>query len=100
MVRSTTHTVVLLLTVLCGLCIGWVDSRPGWDDTGITVGVIFVVSALLGGVLKERSWLVALVTAAPLAILELVLTGGSGAFIAFIPAFVGAYAGAFARRAF
>jgi len=90
--------IVLLVAVLLGLGIGWVDSRPTWDDTGITVGVILVLSGLLGGVLSERPWLVALALAGPMAVLEFVLTGNAGVVLAFMPAVVGAYAGALAGR--
>ncbi len=30
--------VLLFIAVLIGMTIGWVDSRPNWDDTGVTVG--------------------------------------------------------------
>jgi hypothetical protein len=90
--------IVLFLAVLIGLCIGWVDSRPTWDDTGITVGVILGVSALLGAVARERPWLVAIAIAASLSVLELALTGTVAAFFSFIPAFLGAYAGALTMK--
>lgn len=94
MVRSSTHIAVLVLAVLLGLTVGWFDSRPTWDDTGITVGVTFIVSALGGAMVRERPWLVALAVAGPLSVLELALTGHGEAFFSFLPAFLGAYAGA------
>jgi hypothetical protein len=92
--------IVLLLAVLLGLGIGWVDSRPTWDDTGITVGAILVLSAILGGVLNKRPWLVALALAGPMVVLAFMLTGNGGVVIAFMPALVGAYAGALVARLF
>src|SRR5579871_6862609 len=41
---------LLLGAIALGLAIAWVDSRPRWDDTGITVGVLFITSAILGAV--------------------------------------------------
>ena len=37
-----------------------VDSRPGWDDTGITAGLILLACAGLGMAMPERAWLWAL----------------------------------------
>jgi hypothetical protein len=31
--------------LLAGALVGYVDSRPTWDDTGITAGAVFLVSA-------------------------------------------------------
>jgi len=98
---SRVKSVILpFLAGVIGLCIGWVDSRPAWDDTGITVGVILIVSAFLGAVARGRPWLVAIAVAAPLSVLEVVLTGNIAVVVSFIPAFVGAYFGAFCGRLF
>ena len=39
---------LLILAVIIGLIIGWVDSRPTWDDAGVTVGMILLVTAMFG----------------------------------------------------
>ena len=33
--RAVAPALVLLLSVACGIAIAWVDSRPGWDDSGM-----------------------------------------------------------------
>src|SRR5574339_470079 len=38
--------ILLALAVLTGLFIAFVDSRPTWDDTGITVGAMLLSSGL------------------------------------------------------
>ncbi len=38
----------LLGAAVLSLAIAWIDSRPHWDDTGISAGVIFLACALLG----------------------------------------------------
>ena len=82
--------------VLCaGLVIAWVDTRPGWDDTGVTAGALLVAAtaAALAGV---RPWLAAVLVVGPLVAAE--LTGGPGALLGIPFALVGAYSGALVRR--
>ena len=89
----------LLLTgmaLAAGVTIAWVDTRPTWDDTGITAGGILVAAAL-GGAFGMRPWLAALLVVAPLVMAEL-RTSGIGLLIPSAIAFVGAYGGAFARQ--
>lgn len=51
---------LLPLSVLLGLAIAWIDSRPAWDDAGITAGALFLTSAALGFAVPKRAWLWAL----------------------------------------
>ena len=51
---------LLALAVVAGLFIAYVDSRPTWDDTGITAGSILVSSGLLTLLGYRRPWLIAL----------------------------------------
>lgn len=46
--------IVPLLAWLVGLCIGDVDTRPHWDDAGITAGALFLFG-LVFGALRPRS---------------------------------------------
>jgi len=48
----------LLPAIACflGLLIAYVDSRPTWDDTGITAGSILLVSGLLAMLADRRPW--------------------------------------------
>jgi hypothetical protein len=43
-----------------GLAIAWVDSRPHWDDAGITAGMLFLSAGFLGMMGPRRPWLWAL----------------------------------------
>jgi hypothetical protein len=48
---------VLLVTgVAMGLAIAWMDSRPHWDDTGITVGSLLLSAMVLGAIAPRRVW--------------------------------------------
>lgn len=35
--------VILALAIASGFAINWVDTRPNWDDTRITVGVLLLL---------------------------------------------------------
>lgn len=83
------------LALCAGLAIAWMDTRPHWDDTGITIGALLISTALIS-LLRVPPWLVALLGAGPMLIAE--LPGGTGVLIAIPFALAGAYAGAFIRR--
>jgi hypothetical protein len=53
-------TALLLLAIALGLAIAWVDSRPHWDDSGITAGMLLLTAGVLGLIGPRRPWLWAL----------------------------------------
>jgi hypothetical protein len=85
----------LALALCAGLAIAWVDTRPGWDDTGVTAGALALTAAFCS-LTPARPWLVALLVAGPILVAE--LPGGTGVLLAVPFALAGAYAGAFVRR--
>ncbi len=52
--------ILLALAIMMGLFIAFVDSRPTWDDTGITAGMMLLSSGLLTLLGYRRPWLIAL----------------------------------------
>jgi hypothetical protein len=74
-----------------GIGIAWMDSRPGWDDTGVTAMAVVMVAAL-GSVAHVPAWLSATLAAGPLLVAE--LSGGTGVLLAVPFALVGAFGGA------
>lgn len=58
--KNAMQKLLLALAVLTGLFIAYVDSRPTWDDTGITAGTILLSSGLLTLLGYPRPWLIAL----------------------------------------
>jgi hypothetical protein len=58
--NRTLHWVLLAAAIAMGLAIAWVDSRPHWDDTGITAGSLLLSAGLLGLMGPRRPWLWAL----------------------------------------
>ncbi len=62
------------IAVPSGLAIAWVDTRPHWDDTGITAGAV-IVAAGLSTFLGLRWWASALIVACPLLLAEVPKAG-------------------------
>ena len=48
---------LLALAIALGLAIAWVDSRPHWDDAGITAGMLLLSGGALGMMDPRRAWL-------------------------------------------
>jgi hypothetical protein len=81
-----------------GAAIAFVDSRPGWDDTGITVGLLVVAAGAVAAVSGRRPWVWALLVGAWTPAVE-IATGGSAASLAALGfAAAGAFGGWAVRR--
>ncbi|MGH7682617.1 MAG: permease prefix domain 1-containing protein [Candidatus Eiseniibacteriota bacterium] len=94
---------VLIAGAVMGLTIAYIDSRPNWDDTGVTAFALLASAGLLGFIAPRRPWLWG--TAVGIWTMGAAVAGAphSGfAAMAFILilAFplLGAYGGAMARR--
>ena len=83
------------MALCAGLGIAWVDSRPGWDDTGLTAGAL-VIAAAMASLARVPPWLAAALVAGPILVAELPVS--SGVLLAIPFAIAGAYAGTFVRR--
>lgn len=85
-----------VLAFIMGSVIAWVDTRPGWDDTGVTAFALLAVAgvAALSGV---RFWLAAGLTSLPLVAVE-VRSAGWGLAAAPVFSVAGALGGALLRR--
>ena len=82
----------------CGAFLAWMDSSPGWDDTGVTVGLLLVASAACGAIKPVWAWAAALAIGGWIPILEIPGSHNYGSLAALVFAFAGAYGGALARR--
>ena len=65
---------LILFAAAAGCVIAAIDTQPNWDDTGVTAGALFLVSAVTSG-LGVPWWLAPVVVAGPLLIAEF---GGIG----------------------
>ena len=90
--------VLLAISLAIGGAIAYVDSRPGWDDTGVTALAIFLSCGLLGAAGPGRPWLWALAVGAWIPAIGITQTGNYGTLLALPFAFAGAYAGMALRR--
>jgi hypothetical protein len=84
--------------IALGIMLGYVDSRPSWDDTGVTAGLLLVVTAILGAVVPERPWLWALCVGLWIPFFGIYNRSNYGSLLALGFAFAGAYAGMLVRR--
>ncbi|HMA53232.1 MAG TPA: hypothetical protein VKT17_02155 [Acidobacteriota bacterium] len=88
-----------LIAVIAGLVIAWVDSRPAWDDSGITAGVLFLTAAVFGAIRPSRAPVWGITVGVWVPLFGIVRHHNFGSLLALAVAFMGAYAGALARRA-
>jgi hypothetical protein len=91
---------LLPLAVCLGFLIAYVDSRPNWDDTGITAGALLVSCAVLGALAPDRPWLWALAVGVWIPLFGIASSRNFGSLLALVFALVGAYAGMGARKVF
>ena len=92
--------ILLAIAVIAGLFYAYVDSRPTWDDTGITVGVILLTCGILALIGFQRPWLLALSVGLWLPLYEITTTHAYTSVVALFIAFIGAYAGWAVRLSF
>jgi len=90
---SLMQKTLLSIAVIAGLFFAYVDSRPTWDDTGITVGAILLTSGLLALIGFQRPWLLALAIGVWLPLYEIFTTHAYASIVALVIAFIGAYGG-------
>jgi len=90
---------VLLAGLVVGIILGYIDSRPFWDDTGVTAVAIFVSSLVVGALAPQRPWAAALLVGVWIPLFGILTRANYGSLLALAFAFAGAYAGMFLRRA-
>lgn len=76
--------------MILGTVIGYVDSRPTWDDTAVTVGMILVASAVMAAVQPRRAWWCGLLVGIAVVACNVVATGGWASSVALPIGVVGA----------
>ena len=52
--------IAAIVAVGFGLAVAWMDSRPGFDATGITAGSLLITGYVAAFVARRRPWLLAL----------------------------------------
>jgi len=54
------YRIILGVALACGVAIAYVDSRPTWDDSGVSALAMLATAALCGVLAPRRAWLWAL----------------------------------------
>ena len=88
------------LALILGLSIAYVDSSPGWDDTGVSAAAVLGASGLFGVLYPARPWLWALAVGVWIPASGIVREFNYASLLALVFSFAGAYAGAVVRRTF
>jgi hypothetical protein len=92
--RNTMKQKLLLVAAaIFGLLVAYVDSRPTWDDTGITVFALLIGSAIIGLLVEKRPWLVALAVGLWLPLWYILTTHNLSMLIVLAFPFIGVYVG-------
>ena len=89
---------LLLLAVAFGLLVAYVDSRPNFDDTGITAFAVAISCGVLSLIEPRYPWLWAIAVGMWVPIFDIVLAHNYGSLFALAFALVGAYSGTACRR--
>jgi hypothetical protein len=87
-----------MLAVAFGLIVTWIDSRPNWDDSGISAFMIFLLAIIFGFITSQRPWLIALAVSIWIPLFTIIATHNYGSLLALLPGFIGSYLGFFIRK--
>ena len=89
---------LIAIAIALGWLIAYVDSRPTWDDTVITVFAVLIISGALAFVEPRRPWQWALAVGIWTPLVEIPFGGQFASLVALLVAFIGAYAGMSIRK--
>ncbi len=92
--------IALIIGILLGLFIAYIDTRPHWNDDGISVLMVLIASFICATISSQKTWLVALSIGIWVPVFNIALAHNYGSLLALVPAFIGAYAGLLSRRIF
>jgi hypothetical protein len=84
---------VVLLALVIGVVIAYVDSRASWDDAGVTAAALFITSAVLAAISPRAAWLIGFVVGLPVLAFNIALHGNFGAVMGIVVSLVGAGVG-------
>ena len=87
------NKVLLLVAILCGVFLAYVDSSPGWDDTGITAGSLLISAGLITLLGHPRPWLIGLAVGLWIPLLYIYQSQAFSMLFVLIIPLIGAYVG-------
>ncbi|HMC57279.1 MAG TPA: hypothetical protein VKH19_19015 [Gemmatimonadaceae bacterium] len=92
--RTLRPLIPAILGFVAGVGIAFVDTRPTWDDAGVTAAAVFLVAAIVGAARPRSFWIGGLAVGLPVLALNAILHGNYGSAIAVAIAVLAAAAGA------
>ncbi len=96
--RKRATLFLALAAMSLGLAIAWIDSRPNWDDAGITAGLLVLTAAAFGALRPAKPWLWGLAVGVWIPLIG-IGHGDPGSLLVMAVALFGAYSGALLRKA-
>jgi hypothetical protein len=84
---------LLALAIFCGIFLAFVDSRPGWNNMGITAGGLLITAALITGLGHPRPWLIGLAIGLWIPLYHILQSQTYMMLLILVIPLVGAYAG-------
>lgn len=90
--------IAAVVAVAFGLGVAWMDSRPGFDATGITAGSLLITGAVAAFIARRRPWLWALAAGIWVPVFEIRDASMLAPLAALVFAGIGAAVGWFAGR--
>ena len=87
------QTLLAVLALCCGAAITYVDSRPNWDDSGITALALLLTCGVFAFLAPSRWWLWAIAVGLWIPVIGIARTQNFAAILALVVAFIGALLG-------
>lgn len=93
MIKDKKFWLFLGFSTVIGLLIYWIDSRPTWDDTGVTAAMVLIASGVISYVYPKRPFIWAIAVSIWIPLFGIISTSNYGSLMALIFGFIGAYLG-------
>jgi hypothetical protein len=90
--------ILLVIALALGFVVMYVDSRPNWDDTGVTAAAILLSCGIFGATAPRQPWLWALAIGLWIPVQAIARAHNYGSLLVLAFAFAGAYAGMALRK--
>lgn len=84
---------LIVVAILIGWGITWLDSSPTWEGTEFTALLIVLSTGILGFFNPRRPWLIALAVGIWIPLVGVFIRHNFGGVLALVVAFIGAYMG-------
>jgi len=91
--QTMKQKLLMIAAVMFGLLVAYVDTRPTWDDTGITVFSLLLGGGIIGLLAQKRPWFFALAVGLWLPLWTILKSHDLAMIILLVIPFFGVYAG-------